>query len=169
MLRRFLSSPKKKEGKNMKEKSNELKAILNEIAREENLNRYVIPALRKPTLDNIKDIINACFRKYKTFDDVTRRSWRAINRMDKIETDKFDELEIDRLCDFKYFLREMKDKYIHIVKEPVPILVMELIDFQIPEFMNEIKYSNEEIAKLRRGDLIIIAREAKEKTIMKSL
>lgn len=167
MLRRFLSSPKRKEGKNMKEKSNELKAILNEIAREENLNRYVIPALRKPTLDNIKDIINACFRKYKTFDDVTRRLWRAINRMDKIETDKFDELETDRLCDFKYFLREMKDKYIHIVKEPVPILVMELIDFQIPEFMNEIKYSNEEIAKLRRGDLIIIAREAKEKTIVK--
>lgn len=39
MLRRFLSSPKKKEGKNMKEKSNELKAILNEIAREENLKR----------------------------------------------------------------------------------------------------------------------------------
>jgi phosphoribosylglycinamide formyltransferase-1 len=55
----------------------------------------------------------------------------------------------------------MKDKFIHIVKEPVPILVMELIDFQIPEFMNEIKYSNEETAKLRRDDLIMIAREAK--------
>ena len=51
MLRRFLSSPKKKEGKNMKEKSNELKAILNEIAREENLNRYVIPALSGVKID----------------------------------------------------------------------------------------------------------------------
>ena len=84
------------------------------------------------------------FRKYKTFDDVTRRLWRAIIRMDKIDTEKFDELEIDRLCDFKYSLREMKDKYVHIVKEPIPILVMQLIDFQIPQFMNEIKYSDEE-------------------------
>ena len=35
----------------MKEKSNELKAILNEIAREENLNRYVIPALSGVKID----------------------------------------------------------------------------------------------------------------------
>ena len=61
----------------------------------------------------------------------------------------------------------MKDKYVHIVKEPIPILVMQLIDFQIPQFMNEIKYSDEELSKLHRGDLIMIAREAKEKTILK--
>lgn len=151
----------------MKEKSNQLKTMINEIAREEKLNKYVIPSLKKPTLDNIIDIINACFRKYKTFDDVTRRLWRAINRMDKVETERFDELEIDRLCDFKYFLGEIKEKYEHIVKEPIPILVMELIDFQIPEFLDELNYSDEELSKLRRGDLIIIAREAKEKTILK--
>ena len=151
----------------MNEKNNQLKAIINEIAGEEQLYKCTIPALRKPTLDNIKEIINACFRKYKTFDDVTRRLWRAIIRMDKIDTEKFDELEIDRLCDFKYSLREMKDKYVHIVKEPIPVLVMQLIDFQIPQFMNEIKYSDEELSKLHRGDLIMIAREAKEKTILK--
>ena len=151
----------------MNEKNNQLKAIINEIAGEEQLYKCTIPALRKPTLDNIKEIINACFRKYKTFDDVTRRLWRAILSMNKIDTEKFDELEIDRLCDFKYSLREMKDKYVHIVKEPIPILVMQLIDFQIPQFMNEIKYSDEELSKLHRGDLIMIAREAKEKTILK--
>lgn len=151
----------------MNEKNNQLKTIINEITGEEQLYKYAIPTLRKPTLDNIKEIINACFRKYKTFDDVTRRLWRAIIRMDKIDTEKFNELEIDRLCDFKYSLREMKDKYVHIVKEPIPILVMQLIDFQIPQFMNEIKYCDEELSKLHRGDLIMIAREAKEKTILK--
>ena len=151
----------------MNEKNNQLKAIINEIAEDEQLYRYAIPTLRKPTLNHIKDIINACFRKYKTFDDVTRRLWRAINRMDKVDTEKFEELEIDRLCDFKCFLREMKDKYVHIVKEPIPILVMELIDFQIPQFMSELQYSYEELLKLHRGDLIMIAREAKEKTILK--
>ena len=87
--------------------------------------------------------------------------------MDKVDTEKFEELEIDRLCDFKCFLREMKDKYVHIVKEPIPILVMELIDFQIPQFMSKLQYSYEELLKLHRGDLIMIAREAKEKTILK--
>lgn len=151
----------------MNEKNNQLKAIINEIAEDEQLYKYTIPTLRKPTLNHIKDIINACFRKYKTFDDVTRRLWRAINRMDKVDTEKFEELEIDRLCDFKCFLREMKDKYVHIVKEPIPILVMELIDFQIPQFMSELQYSYEELSKLHRGDLIMIAREAKERTILK--
>ena len=151
----------------MNEKNNQLKAIINEIAGEEQLYKCTVSALRKPTLDNIKEIINACFRKYKTFDDVTRRLWRAIIRMDKIDTEKFEEIEIDRLCDFICSLREMKDKYVHIVKEPIPILVMQLIDFQIPQFMNEIKYSDEELSKLHRGDLIMIAREAKEKTILK--
>ena len=61
----------------------------------------------------------------------------------------------------------MKDKYVHIVKEPIPILVMQLIDFQVPHFMSEIKYSDEELSKLNRDDLIMIAREAKEKTILK--
>lgn len=151
----------------MSEKNNQLKEIINEIAGDEQLYKYAIPALRKPTLDNIKEIINACFRKYKTFDDVTRRLYRAINRIDKVDTEKFDELEIDRLCDFKYSLREMKEKYEHIVKEPIPILVMELIDFRIPQFMKEIKFCDEELSKLHRGDLIMIAREAKERTILK--
>ena len=64
-------------------------------------------------------------------------------------------MEIDRLCDFKYSLREMKDKYVHIVKEPIPILVMQLIDFQIPQFMNEIKYSDEELSKAGEYNIIL--------------
>ena len=50
--------------------------------------------------------------------------------MDKVDTEKFDELEIDRLCDFKYFLREMKAK-----KEPIPILVMQLIDLPLAQIV----------------------------------
>ena len=44
---------------------------------------------------------------------------------------------------------------------------MQLIDLQISQFMSEIKYSDEESSKFHRGDLILIARNAKEKTILK--
>ena len=45
MLRRFLPSLKKKEGKKMNEKNNQLKAIINEIAGEEQLYKCTIPLI----------------------------------------------------------------------------------------------------------------------------
>ena len=141
------------------EENNEVKEIFNMVAKDENFSSLIISEEKELTKDNVINLVNEIFKKYKTYFKAKHYLAEFSADVQEIETFKYEQIEKERLEDFKYLLSFCLQMYNGIIKNSIPYLFMRLLR-EDKELLNDTKLSNLEISFLNNNDLYQCTSEA---------
>lgn len=150
----------------METENKDLIETFNCLAKDEKLNKMIIPEGNKLTLSDIKNFINILYKKYESYNDARRDFIWFTYDLENVTTIKFDQIEKERLEYFKNLIKHTKQIYNSIVKRPIPYLMMILLREDFRFFETEMELTEHEISYLNNNEIYQCARLAEDYTII---
>lgn len=145
-------------------KNNELKKLINNIAKEEKLYKLLVTN-NKIGIRKIKQVIKEIFKKYETYYYIENSLMACVFYGIEIKTDKFTNAERTKLGKFNEFLKTevMNRCYSIFDKDSVQDLTLFLIENRIDFFEKELIYNYDDI-ECSRDELEMLIIAAKSNT-----